>query len=245
MSPIATLPNNKRHIPHGMRRKFVTPHPVRIRILIRFSDAMETQHHDLLDAAAFLTRFPVPLSELASPDWLVALLHPGSAGPLAPSDQVKTAVRDLFRVAGYKPTGRGKPASEYLVRAADQGKLSTINPAVDACNAVSYHSGLPISVVDTALAKPPYKVGIAGEEGRYVFNPSGQEIRFDGLFCLYDSAGACANGVKDSQRTKTSGDTTATLTVIWGTTTLPGRTAIALDWYRELLHRLGAETELS
>jgi len=204
---------------------------------------METQHHDLLDTAVFLTRFPARLSELVSPGWLEALLRPGSTGPLTPSDEVKAAVRNLFRVAGYKPTGRGKPASEYLVRAATEGKLGTINPAVDACNAVSYHSGLPISVVDTDLAKPPYRVGLAGEDGRYVFNASGQEIRFDGLFCLYDSDGACANGVKDSQRTKTSGDTTGTLTVIWGSTALRGRTTVALDWYRELLHRLGAETE--
>jgi DNA/RNA-binding domain of Phe-tRNA-synthetase-like protein len=206
---------------------------------------METQHHDLLDSASFLTRFPAPLSELTSPDWLVGLLQPGSAGPLAPDDEVKAAVRNLFRVAGYKPTGRGKPASEYLVRAVEQGKLSAINPAVDACNAVSYHSGLPISVVDTALAKPPFRVGLAGEEGHYVFNRSGQEIRFEGLFCLYDAEGPCANGVKDSQRTKTCDSTCETLTVIWGTTALPGRTAIALDWYRDLLHRLGAETELA
>jgi DNA/RNA-binding domain of Phe-tRNA-synthetase-like protein len=204
---------------------------------------METQHHELLDAAAFLTRFPAPLSDLASPDWLQALLRPGSTGPLAPSDEVKTAVRDLFRVAGYKPTGRGKPASEYLVRAVSEGRLATINPAVDVCNAVSYHSGLPISVVDTGLSRPPYRIELAGEDGRYVFNRSGQEIRFEGLFCLYDSEGPCANGVKDSQRTKTSDRTTGTLTVIWGTTALPGRTAIARDWYLEMLHRLGAETE--
>jgi DNA/RNA-binding domain of Phe-tRNA-synthetase-like protein len=204
---------------------------------------MEIQPHELLDAATFLTRFPAPLSELASPDWLQDLLRPGSEAPLAPDDQVKAAVRNLFRVAGYKPTGRGKPASEYLVRAASLEKLSTINPAVDVCNAVSYHSGLPVSVVDTALAAPPYRIGIAAGDGQYVFNRSGQEIRFEGLFTLYDADGPCANGVKDSQRTKTGDGTTATLTVIWGTTSLPGRTAIALDWYRELLHRLGAVTD--
>ena len=205
---------------------------------------MEIQHHDLLDAAAFLTRFPAPLSELVSPDWLIALLQPEGTAPLAPDDEVKSAVRGLFRVAGYKPTGRGKPASEYLVRAAEQNRLSTINPAVDVCNAVSYHSGLPISVVDTGKAKPPYRVEIAGADGSYIFNPSGQEIRFKGLFCLYDCEGPCANGVKDSQRTKTGDSTTGTLTVIWGTTALPGRTAVALDWYRKLLSRLGADTEL-
>ncbi len=205
---------------------------------------METQHHELLDAAAFLTRFDAPLSEQVSPDWLQALLSPGSEGPLTTGDDVRKAVRDLFRVAGYKPTGRGKPASEYLVRAVSESRLSSINPAVDTCNAVSYHSGLPISVVDAELALPPYRIGLAGEDGRYIFNRSGQEIRFEGLFCLYDSEGPCANGVKDSQRTKTGDGTTATLTVIWGTTALPGRTEAARDWYLRLLHRLGAGTEL-
>ena len=30
-------------------------------------------------------------------------------------------MRELLRYGGYKPTGRGKPASEYLVRAAGEG----------------------------------------------------------------------------------------------------------------------------
>ncbi len=31
-------------------------------------------------------------------------------------------MRKLLRHGGYKPTGRGKPASEYLVRAAGEGE---------------------------------------------------------------------------------------------------------------------------
>ena len=38
--------------------------------------------------------------------------------PLQRVEQVRQDVRDLLRHGGYKPTGRGKPASEYLVRAA-------------------------------------------------------------------------------------------------------------------------------
>ena len=60
--------------------------------------------------------------------------------PLSPDDDTRKIVRDVFRHGGYKPTGRGKPASEYLVRAAGEGKLSTINAAVDLCNVVSLHS---------------------------------------------------------------------------------------------------------
>ncbi|MCA9693886.1 MAG: hypothetical protein KC636_30140, partial [Myxococcales bacterium] len=145
-----------------------------------------------------------------------------------------------LRHGGYKPTGRGKPASEYLVRAAGEGALGSINLAVDVCNVVSLHSGLPISVVDTDLAAEPYSIAVAGPETSYVFNASGQEIRIDGLLNLCDAAGPCANAVKDSQRTKTHAGTRRTLSILWGTRAFPERTAAAVAWYAELLARAGA-----
>ena len=64
-----------------------------------------------------------------------------------------------------------------------------------------------------------------------------------GLLCLHDAEGPCGNAVKDSQRTKTSDATRRTLSVVWGTHTLAGRTADAVAWYRELLGRAGVETQ--
>jgi DNA/RNA-binding domain of Phe-tRNA-synthetase-like protein len=154
---------------------------------------------------------------------------------LQSSDEIRSAVRDLLRHGGFKPTGRSKPASEYLVKAAEQNTLSAINLAVDACNAVSLHSGLPISVVDLDLAHEPFRVGIAPPGSSYVFNPSGQTIDVGRLLCLFDIEGPCANAVKDSQRTKTSPETRRTLTLIWGTNKLPGRAVEAEAWYHELL----------
>ncbi|MBL8950123.1 MAG: hypothetical protein JNK82_05060 [Myxococcaceae bacterium] len=197
--------------------------------------------HPLLDARAFTTVFPKPMESLGTARQLLALLKPGAQAPLASDDTVRGAVRDLLRHGGYKPTGRGKPASEYLIRAVSEGALSSINAAVDCCNAVSLHSGLPISVVDLELAKPPFRVGLAPAGTEYVFNASGQTIDVEGLLCLFDEAGACANAVKDSQRTKTRPQTTKTLTVIWGTSALPGRSEKTFAWYRELLAALGAE----
>jgi DNA/RNA-binding domain of Phe-tRNA-synthetase-like protein len=155
---------------------------------------------------------------------------------------VRKTVRDLLRHGGYKPTGRGKPASEYLIAAAADGSLGSINLAVDACNAVSLHSGLPISVVDLDLARAPFRIGIAKESERYVFNASGQEIDLAGLLCLFDAEGPCGNAVKDSQRTKTHANTRRTLSVVWGTRALPGQTARAVAWYRETLQVAGAKT---
>ncbi|MCA8978393.1 MAG: hypothetical protein KDC14_00090 [Planctomycetes bacterium] len=199
--------------------------------------------HPLLDAAAFVTEFDGPLGEQASPASLTDLFRLDATAPLQRSEEVRAAVRDLLRHGGYKPTGRGKPASEYLVRAAEEGTLGSINLAVDACNAVSLHSGLPISVVDLDLAQAPLAVRIAPEGTSYVFNASGQEIRIDGLVALFDGQGACANAVKDSQRTKTHAGTRRTLSIVWGTNAHPGRAAQAARWYRELLEATGARTQ--
>jgi DNA/RNA-binding domain of Phe-tRNA-synthetase-like protein len=200
--------------------------------------------HPLLDAVAFTTTFPAPLAELPGGCALVPLLALDATAPLHADDAVRAAVRDLLRHGGYKPTGRGKPASEYLVRAAGDGALGSINVAVDACNVVSLHSGLPISVVDLDRAAEPLRITIAPAGSRYVFNASGQEIDVAGLVVIADAAGPCAGPVKDSHRTKTHAGTTRTLSVVWGTRALPGRTAAAAAWYRALLAGVGATTEI-
>lgn len=199
--------------------------------------------HPLLELRAFTTRFPRPLGEMPPPDALKAGLSLTFDAPLRATDQTRSAVRDLLRHGGYKPTGRGKPASEYLLRAASGGQLGSINLAVDACNVASLHSGLPISVVDLDRAKPPFRVGIAPAGASYVFNASGQEISLEGLLCLFDAEGPCANAVKDAQRTKTHEGTTQTLSIVWGTRSLEGWTAKTTAWYQSLLREAGAQVE--
>src|SRR5438552_2723432 len=129
--------------------------------------------HPLLDAAVFSTTFPAPMEEIGARPELLALLKPDATAPMSSDDAVRGAVRDLLRHGGYKPTGRGKPASEYLIRAVCEGTLSSINAAVDCCNAVSLHSGLPISVVDLDRTRAPFRIGLAAEGTTYVFNASG------------------------------------------------------------------------
>jgi DNA/RNA-binding domain of Phe-tRNA-synthetase-like protein len=198
--------------------------------------------HPLLAAAAFVTEIDRPLGELATPGDLLAMHRDGAGAPVSRSEELRAAVRDLLRHGGYKPTGRGKPSSEYLVRAAAEEGLPRINLAVDACNAVSLHSGLPISVIDLDLAKPPLRIAIAPEGTSYVFNASGQTIDVAGLLCLFDADGPCANAVKDAQRTKTSPATRRTLSVLWGTKPFGEHVARSAAWYRELLERAGART---
>jgi DNA/RNA-binding domain of Phe-tRNA-synthetase-like protein len=175
----------------------------------------------------------------SSPE-LIALFDSAAPSPLQTDDSVREAVRALLRHSGFKPTGRSKPASEYLLKAARDGRLTSINFAVDVCNAVSLHSGLPISVVDLDRAAAPFHVDVASAGTSYVFNASGQSMELAGLLCLFDANGPCANAVKDAQRTKTSAETRRTLSLIWGTTALAGRAARAAQWYHELLETQGA-----
>ena len=170
--------------------------------------------HPLLDLHAFVTEFPRPLGETPTPPELFALLAEGAAAPLHTDDGVREAVRSLLRHGGFKPTGRSKPASEYLLKAVRDQLLSSINLAVDACNIVSFHSGLPISVVDLDRTHEPLRVGIATMGMSYVFNASGQTIDLGGLLCLFDADGPCANAVKDAQRTKTDAATRRTLSLV-------------------------------
>lgn len=197
--------------------------------------------HPLARPVAFTCELPAPLGALASPPAVRELLAPAS--PPEHDEALRGAVRDLLRHGGYKPTGRGKPSSEYLVRAASEGSLGSINLLVDACNGISLASGLPISVVDLARSVGALRIAIAPPQTSYVFNASGQEIRVDGLLCLFDAEGPCANAVKDAQRTKTGADTTRALAVVWGSATLPGRAEEAAREYRKLLEGAGARCE--
>jgi DNA/RNA-binding domain of Phe-tRNA-synthetase-like protein len=192
------------------------------------------------DVQVVRLRLPVPLRDLPSPEWLVALLQPSAAMPLAAPAGLREAVRDSLRGHGYKPTGRGKPSSEYLVAAAAEGRLGSINAVVDLGNAVSLHSGLPISVVDLARVREPLAVRRPPSGATYVFNRGGQEIDIGGLPCLCDADGPCANAVKDSQRSKTDGDTEEVLAIVWAPRFGDGgHVQAASAWLAELAVRLG------
>jgi DNA/RNA-binding domain of Phe-tRNA-synthetase-like protein len=191
--------------------------------------------HPLLDLQTIVAEFPQPLERVSPSPALLELLALDAQAPMSSSDEIRAAVRDLLRHGAFKPTGRSKPASEYLLRAAGDGTLGSINVAVDICNAVSLHSGLPISVVDLDRIRQPLRVGIPQQGAAYVFNSAGQTIDVAGLVSLFDAAGPCAGPVKDSQRTKTGPQTRRTLTLIWGTSKLSGKAAQAQAWYCDLL----------
>ena len=194
-------------------------------------------HNPHLRLHAFLTDWGAPLAELPPSEALTAAMRADANAPLQAHDALRAAVRDLLRFHGFKPTGRSKPSSEYLLRAASEapdGRLPVINAAVDLGNAVSLHSGLPLSVIDLDRAQTPLSVAPGAAGAAYVFNRSGQTIDVTALLSLQDADGPCANPVKDAQRTKTDGTTRRTLTVLWGVSGFSEHTDAAAAWWRVL-----------
>ncbi len=124
-------------------------------------------------------------------------------------EQRRLAARDMLRNGRYKPTGRGKPASEYLQRSAVEGSFPRINALVDINNLVSLATSLPISLWDldaAGAASMVFRLGKTDE--RYEFNASGQVLELEDLVvgCVGasdDDGVPIVSPIKDSQRTKT------------------------------------------
>ncbi len=196
--------------------------------------------HPLLDARGFYVDLPCPIDELVVNDRVAAQFTPAAEASLNGGELVQKAARDLLRWAGYKPTGRGKPASEFLKNMAETGAMPTINPAIDTCNSVSMHSGWPISAVDASKTTKPLEIRLGRAGERYAFNATGHEIDLENLLCLCDTDGPCANGVKDAQRTKTDAATRQMLVIVWASRTCPGLGEATAQWLAEQLAGLGA-----
>ena len=145
------------------------------------------------------------------------------SAPTPPSidEAVKSAVRSLLRWGGHKPSGRGRPASESLAKAVEEGRWPTITPLVDCCNLLSLQSGLPISVLDAGKLQAPLEVRVGRPEEEYVFNPSGQVLSLKGLPLVADASGPTGSPVKDAQRSKVDENTEEHLILVWGSTFTP------------------------
>ncbi len=149
------------------------------------------------------------VSVLPSPASLRALIDRLVEARMAaefPPAALKDGVRNLLRRGGFKPSGRNKPASEYLVQAAREGRFPFINNLVDINNYLSLRSGLPISLLDASVLSGSICIRCGQPGEQYVFNESGQSINLAGLICVCGGAPEAGvplgNPIKDSMAGK-------------------------------------------
>lgn len=156
------------------------------------------------------------------------------------SDEVRSDIRQLLRRGGHKPAGRGRPASEALLKALDDGRWPHIHALVDECNLLSLGSGIPISALDLECMEPPFCIRLGQRDEEYEFNSSGQKLDLKGLLVLSDGQGPTGSPVKDAQRSKISESSRDCLILVWATkATLDQRDAIGASlecWCKR--HRL-------
>lgn len=123
-------------------------------------------------------------------------------------ENFRKACRDMLRNGSYKPTGRGKPASEYLLREAMQGNFPRINTLVDINNYISLKYSVPISLWDRQKINSESCIFRPGNEGEsFIFNLTGQTIQLRDLvtgFAVCEGKEVpIITPIKDSQLTKT------------------------------------------
>lgn len=139
-------------------------------------------------------------------------------------NSIRKAARDVLRNGRYKPTGRGKPASEYLLRTAAQpnGTFPRINAPADINNVLSLKYVVPMSLWDVERAATRrYRFRLGRPDEAYVFNAAGQTIALQDLVvgCRILEDGTeepIVNPVKDCQVTKTHDGTTEVAACIYG-----------------------------
>ncbi len=150
---------------------------------------------------------------LARLEGLYADLREGRAGA---TPARRKAVRALLRNGRYSPSGRGKPACEYLDAVfREKGSLDLISNAVDANNLVSLRHGLPVSAFDGALLRGDLRIRLGRDGERYLFNASGQELHCRDLVVVCDDRGPIGSPVKDSQATKLFPGATGVVYVVY------------------------------
>ena len=136
---------------------------------------------------------------------------------------VRLKVRNMMKIGGYSPSGRNRPASEFLLRELSQtGSFKYINNIVDINNYLSMKTKLPISIFDAGKLKGALVVRIGDSGESYVFNNEGQIIDVKRLIICCEeqpdyTSIPIGSPVKDSMQTKIFESCTNVIAVIYST----------------------------
>ena len=200
---------------------------------------LDCGRHPTVRRARGALRVPEPLGQARERH---ADLEAGLEGAVASANEERRGlVRKMLRHGGYKPSGRGKPSSEYLARA---WKALASTPPWTSGISPARRAACP-STPWTWVARqaPALRTACAAEGRVYVFNASGQEIDLKGLLCLFDAEGPCANAVKDAQRTKAAEDSTDCLFIVWCPSREVETGAATLERIASMAEAMGATCE--
>lgn len=126
-------------------------------------------------------------------------------------DHLQKGIRGLLKSFGFQPSGRNRPASEYLFKDLQKRReFNSINNVVDINNHLSLKYHLPISTFDLDKAGKNLCLRIGLENEEYIFNREGQVLSLKKLLVVAKYAEdhlPIGSPVKDSQATKVFAET--------------------------------------
>lgn len=132
---------------------------------------------------------------------------------------MQKGIRSLLKTFGFHPSGRSRPASEFLCKdLQNRGSFNFINNVVDINNHLSLVSHLPISTFDLDKSGNDLCLRVGLDDESYVFNREGQTLSLKKLLVVArhgsDNA-AIGSPVKDSQATKVFEETANIAVIIY------------------------------
>lgn len=177
---------------------------------------LELGKDNFMAAAIMIRAVDVRPSGSALTERFETLYEDLRAGRTGGSEANRKALRDLLRNGRFRPSGRSKPAQEYLARVFSQnGRIDLINNIVDINNFISLRYGLPLSAFNGDTISGDVVIRLGHPEERYVFNASDQEMDCQDLVVVCDDRGPMGSPVKDSQSTKVFPGVTSVLFVVY------------------------------
>lgn len=144
-------------------------------------------------------------------------------------EEVRKKVRHMLKLDGFSPSGRNRPANEFLVKEIQRTKrFKYISNIVDINNFMSLKYSVPISIFDAGKIQGALVLRTGGPGEAYVFNEEGHIIEVKRLVvCCEEQPDYTSipygSPVKDSMHTKIFKGCNQALAVIYSPPELYGR----------------------
>ncbi|MBF0545779.1 MAG: hypothetical protein HQM08_15155 [Candidatus Riflebacteria bacterium] len=181
----------------------------------------------------YLSEIKNAISPILDPEWI----YP---------DSLQKGIRSLLKVYGFHPSGRNRPACEFLAKdLQSRGEFKPINNIVDINNHISMLSFLPISVIDRSKSGENLMIRVGMEGESYIFNKEGQELSLKNLLVIARNGGNSAplgSPVKDSQETKVFEDSRNIVGIIYSSSSLISSEKLSI-WLEKFSSLLKSEAK--